>query len=218
MGLPGGVIGKAFRRSLGQALDQGASQGRAALVVQGRRVDEVATIAGAQQIEEVQAALGRARGEPGEAVVADLRAVAVPAAMARAGVVGADPRSIPQAGAQHCPALGEAAVLAPAQQAHRLALRNGQAQRLQLRGDALRSSSEHHLAIWRQPAFPKIADRLGTQHQALHHEVLIAFVARAGEHLRLYHPVLNDHPRRQLRPAAAPQRTATRQAIALQSQ
>jgi hypothetical protein len=47
MGLPGGVIGKAQCRCVGQARDQGAGQGAAAHVVQGRGVDDVAALAGA---------------------------------------------------------------------------------------------------------------------------------------------------------------------------
>ena len=51
-----------------------------------RIVDDVVSVSGAQQVEEVQPALAASSGEPGEVVVADLRADTVGAAMARAGV------------------------------------------------------------------------------------------------------------------------------------
>src|SRR4030081_504272 len=53
----------------------------------GRVIEPVISMAGAQQIEEVQPALRCAGGEPGEPVIADLGAEAILARVARTGVV-----------------------------------------------------------------------------------------------------------------------------------
>ena len=58
-------------------------------------------MSGAQQVEEVQPALARARAEPGEIVVADLRAKAVAPRVSRAGIVDADPGGALQPRPQH---------------------------------------------------------------------------------------------------------------------
>ena len=70
-------------------------------IVQRRLVDDRVGMPDTQQIEEVQPALARPRGEPGKVVVADLRAEAVLAGVTRTGVVHRDPRRRLQAGAQH---------------------------------------------------------------------------------------------------------------------
>ena len=90
-------------------------------------------MAGAQQLEEVQPAL-RARGaEPGEVVVADLGADAVPALVAGAGVVDADPGRGLQPGPQHVARLVKEGLLVVDQQAHDLPLGDRDADRPQLR-------------------------------------------------------------------------------------
>ena len=89
MALPGRLIGKLPLRMPGQLPDHRSGQVVLAHVVQRRLVDDVIGVAGAQQFEEVQPALAAGGAEPGEVVVADLRADGVGAAMARAGVVHA---------------------------------------------------------------------------------------------------------------------------------
>lgn len=91
-------------------------------------------MSGAQQVEEVQPALARARAEPGEIVVADLRAKAVAPRVSRAGIVGADPGGALQPRPQHVTGFGEEAILLINQQAHHLALGDVDAERAQLRG------------------------------------------------------------------------------------
>ena len=90
-------------------------------------------VAGAQELQEVQPALAAGRAEPGEIVVADLRADGIGAAMARAGVVHRDPIRRLQAGPQHLTVFRQEFVLSVDQQAHDLALGDGDADRLQLR-------------------------------------------------------------------------------------
>jgi hypothetical protein len=75
-------------------------------------VDDVVVVAGAQQREEVEAALRDGGAEPSEVRVADLRAEAVGGLMARTGVVHRDPGGTRKPGAQHIASLGEEAVLA----------------------------------------------------------------------------------------------------------
>jgi len=87
MHLPGGLIGEPCLSMGGQLMDDGPGQGTAAHIVQRRFVDDIVGVPGTQQIEEVQTALARPGAEPGEIVVADLRAEAVPASVTRAGIV-----------------------------------------------------------------------------------------------------------------------------------
>jgi hypothetical protein len=69
---PGFLIGKLPPLVLGQSLDQRSGQGMLTHIVQGRIVDHIVGVTGAQQVEEVQAAFAARRAEPGEVVVADL--------------------------------------------------------------------------------------------------------------------------------------------------
>ena len=66
MGLPGRVIGEACLRLGRQAAEHRPGERAAAHVGQGRRVDHILAVAGAQQVEEVEPALARPRAEPGE--------------------------------------------------------------------------------------------------------------------------------------------------------
>ena len=72
---------------LRQPGDQGCGQSTAAHVVECPVIQHKIGMTAAQQIEKVQPALRSARAEPGEAVVADLRAEAVLGLMPRTGVV-----------------------------------------------------------------------------------------------------------------------------------
>ena len=91
MRLPGSLIGEPRLLVRGQLMNDGSCQGASAHIVQCRLVDDIVCVPGAQQIEKVQPALVGPGGEPGEIVIADLRAEAVLAGMARAGVVHRDP-------------------------------------------------------------------------------------------------------------------------------
>ena len=105
-----------------EAGDQRAGQVTAAHVSQGRGVDEIAFVAGAQELEEVEPALGEAGGKVGEGIVADLRGDAVAIPVPGAGVVDADPRRGLQPGAQHRLALVGETLLALIQEPQHLAL------------------------------------------------------------------------------------------------
>ena len=93
MGLPGRVIDEASLPLGRQAAEHRPGERAAAHIGQGRRVDHILAVAGAQQVEEVEPALARPRAEPGEGVVTDLRAEAVAASVPGAGVVHGDPGS-----------------------------------------------------------------------------------------------------------------------------
>ena len=108
---PGLLIGKLPSLVRGQSLDQRSGQGMLTHIVQGRVVDHIVGVAGTQQVEEVQPALAARRAEPGEAVVADLRADGIDTTMARTGVVHRDPVGRFQASAQHLAGLRQKVVL-----------------------------------------------------------------------------------------------------------
>ena len=88
---------------------------------------------GAQQIEEIQPALRGARAEPGEPVIADLRAKPVLAGMARTGIVRRHIGRGLQPGPQNRLCFADELVLFVGQQALHLSLRDGHAHRLQQR-------------------------------------------------------------------------------------
>jgi hypothetical protein len=94
-------------------------------------------------IKEVQPALARPCAKPGEVVIADLRAEAIPPGVTRAGIIDRDPGCVVQARPQHITALGEEAVLPGDQQAHHLALGDADADCMQLRRQPL----HRHLAL-----------------------------------------------------------------------
>ena len=87
----------------------------------------------AQQIEEVQPALARPRAEPGEVVVADLRAEPVLAGVACTRVVHRDPGRSLQASPQNVAGLRQEPILTGDQQAHHLSFRDADTDRVQLR-------------------------------------------------------------------------------------
>src|SRR4030088_64583 len=86
-----------------------------------------------QQVEEVQTTLAARRAEPGERVIADLRTDGVRAAVARTGVVDADPLRRLKSRAQHLAGLRQKVVLLIDQQTHHLALGDADPDRLQQR-------------------------------------------------------------------------------------
>ena len=128
---PGLLVGEVLVGMVGQTGDGMLRQGALAHVGQRLGIDHIVGVAGAQQLQEVEAALGACRGEPGEVLVADLGADAVPALMARPGVVDADPGGAGQAGPQHVAGLGQERLLAGDQQAHDLSLGDRDAERAQ---------------------------------------------------------------------------------------
>jgi hypothetical protein len=101
MRLPGRRIGKLLLGMLRQPGNGGSGEGMFVHVGQSRLVDHVISVSGPQQIEEVKAALAARGAEPGEIIIADLRADAVDALMPRAGVIHRDPGGGLQPRAQH---------------------------------------------------------------------------------------------------------------------
>jgi hypothetical protein len=89
-------------------------------VGQRRVIDHVVGVPSAQQIEEVQTALAARRAEPGEMIIAELRAGAVAGLVARAGIIHAHPGRIAQSGAQNAARFRQEAILAGNQQTHHL--------------------------------------------------------------------------------------------------
>jgi hypothetical protein len=204
-------------------------QGALAHVGQRLGVDDVVGMPGPQQFEEVQPALAGRGAEPGEIVVADLRATAVRCPVPRPGVVHRDPASACQPGPQHIAALVEEALLIEDQQAHDLPLGDGDPHRPQLRDQArhgrltlvvlgqhiapklgpevaihpARQRRHDQLPLWRQPALTAVADGLGAQHQILDQEILVALEPRAGRCRGLDDLVLDGHARHHLAAAAA---------------
>ena len=84
MRLPSELIGKVCPRLRRQLADHSSGESTATHVAQGRIIDHVVRVSGAQEIEEVQSALAGPRAEPGEAVFTDLCAKASLSGMARA--------------------------------------------------------------------------------------------------------------------------------------
>ena len=107
MRLPGRLVREDALRVAGQERDHRAGQGVLAHVGQRLGVDHVVSMPGPQQREEVQPALAGRAAEPGEVVIADLRADAIHRLVPGAGVVDRDPARARQPGPQHLLALLE---------------------------------------------------------------------------------------------------------------
>ena len=148
----------------------------------------------------------------------------------RAGVVHRDPGRGLQAGPQHVAAFGEEPIVAINQQAHRLSLGDAEAEGPRLRGQPLHRHlpmvvlPQHETPSLRaeMPATPDasgagtvrpsgvvrrrpaLADDPGVQHQALHHERLVALEARSRRRHRLHDPILDAASRRRLAASAMP--------------
>ena len=106
----------------GQLVDHIRRQRAFAHIGERRGIDDVIAMTGAQQAEEVEAALRAGGAEPGEMVVADLGAEAVLRLMAGAGVIDRDPGGVGQPGAEHIARFGMEAIMAVIEQADHLAL------------------------------------------------------------------------------------------------
>src|SRR6185437_16985164 len=116
IGLPSRLIGKVRDPGRCQTSNHRSSQAAAAYGVERGFVQHIIAMTGAQQIAEVQPALGETSAKPSEAVVADLRAEAVFRPMPRAGVIERYPRRVRQPGAQHSAGFIDKAPLALGQQ------------------------------------------------------------------------------------------------------
>ena len=118
MAHPSRLVGKPPLLMSSQLLEERSGQGMITHVAQGRVVDDVVGMTGAQQVEEVQPALAARRAEPGEIVIANLRADAVGAAVACTGVVHAHPACGLQSSPQHIAGFRQESILPINQQAH----------------------------------------------------------------------------------------------------
>jgi hypothetical protein len=86
MGQPRRLVGEALGLMLREQPDDRAGERPVAHIGERLGVDDVIAMAGAQQFQEIEPALRAGGAEPGEAVVADLRAVPVPGLVAGPGV------------------------------------------------------------------------------------------------------------------------------------
>ena len=77
LGLPRRIVGKAPGSGGEQSGDDAVRHAVFDQVGQRRGIDHVVGIAGPEQVEEVQPALRRTGGEPGEAIVTDVRGIFV---------------------------------------------------------------------------------------------------------------------------------------------
>ena len=203
MGRPGGLIGEGLVRMFGQTGDHRTGKGAVAHIGQSLGIDDVIAMAGAQQREEVAAALRWGGAEPGKMSVADLGAEAVGSLVARAGVVHRDPGGAGKPGAEHITGFIEEAVLTGDQQTHELALGDHNADRPQQRQqprhrdlplmilgeheaaqlwpkmsvDAFRQRRRHGCALRSLPALATEVHHMRTDHQVLHDKIRVAFEA-----------------------------------------
>ena len=191
----------------------------AAHVSQRLVVDHVVGGTSPQKRQEVQPALRAGGGEPGKISVADVRAGAVHALVAGAGVIDRDPRRALEPALKHTGRLGQEVLLAGDEKTHDLALGDRHPEAAQMRDDPRyrhlarvilseheapelgaevadrpRGQSRHHRPTIRgDPAFTAVADHVRTQDQLLDHVGLVSLEPRAGGNGRLEHPLLVDH-------------------------
>ena len=97
----------------------------------GRVVEHVIGMTGAKQFEEIQPAFGCTGAEPGESVIADLRAETVTGLMPCACVVNRNVRRCLQSGAQNILRFGGELLLLIGQETLELTLRDRHADRAQ---------------------------------------------------------------------------------------
>src|SRR6266581_7598664 len=88
---PGGRVREMLVRMLVQSCDDRAGQVPSAHVAERRSIDDVVGMAGPQQVEEIEPALRLRGAEPGEMLVADLRADAIGGFVASPGIVDRNP-------------------------------------------------------------------------------------------------------------------------------
>jgi hypothetical protein len=227
VGTPPGLVGEGSALMGEQRGDDRLGHGVLDHVGHRRGVDHVLGVAGAQQLEDAQPALGRPGGEPGEAVVADVRGGLVAPGMARPGVVDRHPAGGRQPGLEDGVRLGVEAVLVRGQEGDDLALGDADAQRSQLDEQALggdlpldvlhqdvahdpgaevaghlrRQRGDDLPPVRRQPPLPPVADDPRREHQILDRGGLVALAPRARGHRGGEDALLRDRGRA---PAAAP--------------
>ena len=126
--MPGWLIGEISLVTRVQTRDVRERQAMGPHVGQGCLVHRKVAMPGAQQIENVQPALRRARAEPGEPIVADLRAVAVRDLMAGTGVVDRNPRCTSKPGTKHVATFRQELIVPLGQQPLHLPLRDRHAE------------------------------------------------------------------------------------------
>jgi hypothetical protein len=124
MRLPGGLVAEPRLRFSLQTGDRGRWQALLSHVVVSGVVEHVVSVPRAEQIEEVQPALRGPRAEPGEPLIADLRAKPVLPGMTRAGVVHADPGRCFQPRTQNILGFGDEPIVVFVQQTNQLPLRD----------------------------------------------------------------------------------------------
>src|SRR5262245_30348627 len=147
------------------------------LVINGGVVDHIIGVPGTQQVKEVQPALAASCAEPGEAVIADLRAEAVVAGVPCAGVIDGEP-------------LHRHLTLVMLQQDEAAQFSS------EVAADAEWQGGQDGLSLRRDPAFPAITNHPRTQHQILHDEILVALETRSNRCSHLEHlPLDTDLPR-----------------------
>ena len=115
----------AVRGCAANGLMTGSASERLTHIAQRRIIDHVIGVSGTQQLEEIQSALAGPRAEPGEAVVADLRAEAILPGMPRAGIVHRDPAGVRNPARNTSCGFRKKFVLTIDQQPHHLPLRDG---------------------------------------------------------------------------------------------
>src|SRR5580698_2161613 len=93
MRLPRRLVGEVLGLVAGELPDKRAGERTAGHISECLSVDDVIAVAGAQQFQKIEPALRAGRAEPGETVVADVRAEAVLRLVAGTGVVDRDPGS-----------------------------------------------------------------------------------------------------------------------------
>jgi hypothetical protein len=198
MRVPGRGVGEGADRMGGEARHERSGEAMLGHIDQGRVVDDIIGMAGAQAVQKVQAAFRLRRLERGEEVIADLGADAVAALVARAGVIDADPVRRRQPRAQHVARLVEKIILAGDEKPDELTLGDidpeaaklfQQARhrhlpqvilnqhvaaelRAEMTIDASGKRRDDALPRRRQPALAAIAHDMGAHDQVLDHEVL----------------------------------------------
>ena len=140
---PGRLVGEALDLVRREPVDHRPGESVLAHVGERFGVDDVVAVAGAQDRQEVAAALGGAGREEGEAVVAELGGDPVARAMPGAGVVHRDPGRGLKPRAQHRLGLLDEGLDAAGQEPHDLALGDREPER----GEEGRDPLHRHLAL-----------------------------------------------------------------------
>lgn len=181
--------------------DHRAGEMTLAHIGQGLGIDDIVLVAGAQQLQEILAALGKRRCEEGETIIADLGGDAILGAMPCPCVVDRDPGRAFQGGAQHGMGFIRKGGDVAGQKPQHLTFRDDQAQASQERRDPVgrhlplvmleqneanqlgtevaaqagRQRRHNQLPFRCHPAFSTIADHAPFDPQILDHEVVIPF-------------------------------------------